>query len=73
MKKIVEDGNLDDDLRPEYDIDYSKVKRNPYFKKDRIFVEVDKEIADAFQNPENINNVLKAIAQSFNKKSVAAL
>ncbi|MCX6154128.1 MAG: hypothetical protein NT007_08210 [Candidatus Kapabacteria bacterium] len=33
MKQIEENiESLDDDLLPEYDIDYSKAIRNPYFK-----------------------------------------
>lgn len=60
-------------LLPEYDIDYSKAVKNPYFKRDRVFIEVDKDVADLFQNSENINDVLKAIAKSFPKSSVAIL
>ncbi len=74
MKKI--EGNIDstsDDLLPEYKIDYSKVKRNPYYKKNRVFVEVDEEIAKVFQSPEDINQVLKAIAKSLPNRSATSL
>ena len=74
MKKIEENIDYkDDDLLPEYKIDYSKVKRNPYYKKNRVFIELDEEIANTFKNSENINNVLKAIAKSLPKSSVATL
>ncbi|MCX6147223.1 MAG: hypothetical protein NTW25_08230 [Candidatus Kapabacteria bacterium] len=63
----------DDDLLPEYKIDYSKVKRNPYFRKNRTFVEIDEDIAKVFQSSENINTVLKAIAKSIPQNSVASL
>jgi len=61
----------DDDLLPEYNIDYTKAKRNPYYKKNRIFIEVDEDIAKVFQHSENINKVLKSIIKSLPKKSVA--
>lgn len=64
---------MEDDLLPEYEIDFSKVKRNPYFQKNRTFVEIDEDVAKVFQTPENINNVLKAIADSFQKNAVAVL
>lgn len=73
MKKIIKNTEDNNELRTEYEIDYSKVERNPYFKTDRVFVEVDKEVAEIFQSSENINNILKVIAQSLNKNSVATL
>ncbi len=63
----------DDDLLPEYKIDYSKVKRNPYFRKNRTFVEIDEDIAKVFQSSENVNTVLKAIAKSIPQNSVTSL
>ena len=74
MKKIEENIEIiEDDLLPEYEIDYSKVKRNPYFRKNRTFVEIDEDVAIAFQTPDNINKVLKAIVNSIPKSSVAVL
>jgi hypothetical protein len=66
MKKTEENiEKLDDDLLPEYKIDYTKAKKNPYYRKNRTFVEIDEDIANIFQSPENINNILRAIANSF--------
>ncbi len=62
-----------DDLLPEYEIDYSKVKRNPYYRKNRTFVEIDEDVAKVFQTPANINKVLKAIANSIPSKKVVVL
>ena len=74
MKKIEENIEIiEDDLLPEYEIDYSKVIRNPYFRKNRTFVEIDEDVAIAFQTPDNINKVLKAIVNSIPKSSVAVL
>ena len=63
----------EDELLPEYDIDYSTVTKNPYYKKNRTFIEIEEEIAEAFQTSDNINKVLKAIAKSLPKSSAAAL
>lgn len=72
MKKIQKNTDLvDDELLPEYEIDYSKVKRNPYFKKNRTFVEIDEEVAKVFLTSENVNKVLKAIAKSLPKSTAA--
>lgn len=73
MKKTDKNIDMEDDLLPEYNTDYSKVKRNPYYKENRVFIEIDEEIANAFQNPDNITSVLKAIAKSLPKSSVAVL
>ena len=72
MKKTKEEiESVDDDLLPEYNIDYSKVKRNPYYRKNRTFIEIDSEVAEAFQTPDNINKVLKAITKAISKESAA--
>ena len=74
MKKAEINIDLkEDDMLPEYNIDYSQVKRNPYFRKNRTFVEIDEDIAKVFQSSENINTVLKAIAKSIPQNSVVAL
>ncbi len=74
MKKINSGTNTgDDDLKPEYEIDYTKVKKNPYYRKNRTFIEIDEEVAMVFQTPENINKVLKAIAKSLPKGSAASV
>jgi hypothetical protein len=72
MKKI--DTNIEketDELLPEYKIDYTKVKRNPYFKQNKVYVEIDEEVAKAFKTPQNINRALKAIAKTLPKGSAA--
>ncbi|MBM2815323.1 MAG: hypothetical protein HW421_2085 [Ignavibacteria bacterium] len=70
-KKNIE--SMEDDLLPEYEIDYSKVKRNPYYRKNRTFIEIDEDVAKAFQTPDNINKVLKAIAKTIPKNAAAVL
>jgi hypothetical protein len=74
MKKInITTDDMNDELLPEYVIDYSKVKRNPYYRKNRTFIEVDNDVVDVFKTSGNINNVLKAIAKSIPKPKTAAL
>lgn len=74
MKKTKENiDSIDDELLPEYEIDYSTVKRNPYFKKTKMYVEIDEDIVKAFESSENINKVLKSIVNSLPKSSVAVL
>lgn len=65
--------DMSDELLPEYEIDYSKVKRNPYYRKNRTFIEIDNDIVEVFKSPNNINRVLKAIAKSIPKSKAAAL
>ena len=74
MKKTKENiETMGDDLLAEYEIDYSKAKRNPYFRKNRTFIEIDADLAKAFQTPDNINEMLKAIAKSIPKNAAAIL
>ncbi len=74
MKKAIKNIEpLKDDLLPEYEIDYSKVKRNPYYRKNRTFIEIDEDVAKIFQTSANINKVLKAIANSIPSKKVVVL
>ncbi len=70
------DGNINidnDELLPEYEIDYSKAVRNPYYGKNRTFIEIDEEVALAFKTPDNINRILKAIAKSLPPNAAAVL
>lgn len=74
MKKTKEDIELkEDDLQPEYIVDYTKAKKNPYFNKHKVFIEIDEEVADAFESSESINNILRTIVKSIPKNSVAVL
>lgn len=57
---------LEDDLLPEYNFDYSKAQKNPYFKKNRVFIEIDEEILKAFHDQNNINFILNTLAKSIN-------
>jgi len=75
MKKKIKNTEYDDvdDLLPEYDFDYSKGIKNPYYRKNRVFIEVDDEIVKTFHSPENINSILKSIVNSLQEGKVAVL
>ena len=62
-----------DELLPEYEIDYSKTVRNPYFTKGKIFIEIDEDVVKAFASIDDINNVLKTIVKALPKNSAAVL
>lgn len=62
-----------DELLPEYEIDYSKTVRNPYFTKGKMFVEIDEDVVKAFASVDDINNVLKSIVKALPKNSAAVL
>lgn len=69
--KVITERSLNDELQPEYEIDYKKVKRNPYYKTNRTLIEIDEDVAKVFQSSEQVNFILKAIIKSFPKKIAA--
>ena len=62
---------MNDDLLPEYNFDYSNAIKNPFFKKNRVFIEIDEEILEVFQNQNNINAILLTLANSINQTKLA--
>lgn len=74
MKKAKKNIDLDNsELLPEYIIDYSKVKRNPYFTFQKLLVEIDEDVVKAFESEESINEILKSIVNAMPKKRDVAL
>ncbi len=58
---------MSDELRAEYDFDYSKAKPNRFaakLKKGGRLVVLDPEVAAAFQESETVNAVLRALLQT---------
>jgi hypothetical protein len=55
--------DLEDDLRPEYDFDYSKAVRGKYYKRilreGANIVVLDPDIAKAFKDSDSVNLALK--------------
>jgi uncharacterized DUF497 family protein len=52
-----------DDMRPEYDFDYSKARSNPYAArlKDRVAVVLDPDVAAVFPTSEAVNTLLRSV------------
>ena len=55
-----------DDMPPEYDVDYSKVKPNRFARREAApnMVRLDADVAAVFQTAEAVNAVLRALIQS---------
>ena len=57
---------VNDDLLPEYEIDYSKAKQNPYASRlsDNIrTVVLDPDVAAGFPNAESVNQALRKLLE----------
>ena len=58
-------GKTDDDIRPEYDFDYSKGVRGKYYK--RLLKEgfsiviLDPDVAETFRDSSSVNEALRAL------------
>lgn len=55
-----------DELRPEYDFDYSKARPNPYaalLKGQTIAVILAPDVAAAFPTSDSVNSALRAVIQ----------
>ena len=73
MKTLNKNNKSDDEMLPEYDLDYSKSRPNKFAKPNSVLMPIDEEVAKVFETSENINNVLKAIIKSVKVNNVAAL
>ena len=61
-----------DELRAEYDFDFSKARPNPYaarLKGRAVAVVLDPDVAEAFPTSESVNEVLRALAVIFKRRS----
>ena len=62
-----DDKNMNDELLPEYNFDYSKAVRGKYHKKlmkegSNIIV-LEPDIADAFHDSESVNKALRSLLE----------
>jgi hypothetical protein len=60
----------DDDLLPEYNLDYSKARPNRFAKEYNEMtrrVSLDSDIADYFPTAESVNDALRSLVQIANK------
>lgn len=59
-------NEIDDDLRPHYDFDYSKAKPNRFAEKYKKMVRrvgLDADIADDFPSAESVNEALRFLVR----------
>lgn len=64
MKRTTRVAAEADDLRPEYEFDYSKAKPNPYaagLKGRIVTVVLEPDVARAFPTSESVNRTLRAV------------
>ncbi len=67
MKTKIPSGN---DMLTEYDLNYSKAKKNRFAKEHHITVTLDSDVACVFKNSESVNNALRAILAAIPEKLV---
>ena len=64
---VTSDEPLNDDLLPEYDLDYAQARPNRFAERmatDSIVVVLDPDVAEVFKTPEAVNRVLRALITS---------
>jgi hypothetical protein len=65
---IIPSEDLDDDLLPEYDFDYTKAKPNRFVARVNQpllkVVVLDEDVAQVFTTPESVNKVLRGLIES---------
>ena len=60
---------LEDDLLPEYNFDYSKAKPNRFatVKNENFIVKLDPDVAEVFRTSSEVNKALRAIISALPK------
>lgn len=72
MKKARSKRKVADDLKPEYEFDYSKARRNRFARAaDSVArsVVLAPDVAAVFTTPESVNNVLRALIETMPPKA----
>lgn len=61
-----------DDLRPEYDFDFKRMRPNPYAKrlkgKSVISVVLDQDVAQVFHSSEAVNDLLRSVIKAMPRR-----
>lgn len=73
MKKTSSRSSIDD-MRPEYDFDYSKARPNPYaarMKGHAVAVVLAPDVAAAFPTAESVNTILRSVLNAVPRRSAA--
>jgi hypothetical protein len=72
MKNTInkKENNLEEDLLPEYDLDFSKSKPNHFaqiLKNQNNYIELEPDIQKVFRNSAEVNNALRAFINAIPK------
>ncbi len=61
---------MEDDLRPHYDVDYSRARPNRFakMKKEQTAVLLDTELSKIFPTPEDVTHALRALVDAIPQK-----
>lgn len=71
MKRTLAKNN-NNRIKEEYDFDYSKAKPNRFaniVKEKVVLYPIDKDVAEVFQNPSQVNKALRAIINAMPQKT----
>jgi hypothetical protein len=62
------------DIKPEYDLDWSKARPNPYAArlKDTVAVVLDPDVAEVFHTSASVNTFLRSVISAVPRKSNAS-
>jgi hypothetical protein len=72
MKKTSKTRGKPEEMRGEYDFDYTKAKPNRFagrLAKDRLVVLIDPEVSKVFTDSESVNAALRALITALPKSS----
>ncbi len=74
MKKTSSEAS--DDLRPEYDFDFKRMRPNPYAKRLRgksvISVVLDQDVAQVFRSSEAVNELLRSVIKAMPRRPASS-
>lgn len=63
------EAEMNDDLLPHYDVDYTNARPNRFAKqaKENTFVMLDKRLSKVFRTPEQVKRALRSLIQAMPK------
>ena len=69
MKTAKKRTEIDDDLLPHYDVDYSKSRPNRFAKEaqENTFVMLDKRLSKVFRTPDDVKRAIQSLLHAMPK------
>jgi len=61
----------DDNMLPEYDLDYAKSRPNKYATEGTVAVFLDPDVAEVFKSGESVNHALRALISAVPREEYA--